>query len=520
MTILYTLPTRFSRSIILVCCAVLILAEALLACTTFCLEDDESLVFGRNFDWHLDHGLVIVNKRNVAKRALLIDPGDTPAKWVSKYGSVTFNQYGRELPCGGMNEAGLVLETMALAGTQYPGRDARPAVMAWVQYQLDTCATIDEVIASDKTIRVTTITPMPIHFLGCDREGNVATFEFLSGKLVCRTGETLPMKVLTNDTYDKSLEYLKRHTGFGGTRKIPYGSVGSLDRFVCVADRVKKYPSSSGGSIVEYAFDTLKSVEHSDDTKWMIVYDPGNMKIHYQTCMCKKTRTIHLSDCDFDSQTHVQVISINTAHTGLLNPHFSHYDTDLNRWLVYYSMKHTPMLKFTPDTHLELLIQYPDTPSVQYLDDWEVAGPYAQEEQQWRELFDIVFDPERPDSQVQWRPLPMNLLARHPAYLDLTKVLKDGEQTVGYLRTRIASDRRTSACLEIFSDDGVKAWLNGELIHTNNVSRGIPLRPDAVEVTLKKGMNSLMLKVTQDVGPWGAIVRVQPAIPVQSASGK
>ena len=510
MTILYTLPTRFSRSIILVCCAVLILAEVLAACTTFCLEDDESLVFGRNHDWHLDHGLVIVNKRNIAKRALLIDPGDTPVQWVSKYGSVTFNQHGRELPHGGMNEAGLVLETMSLAGTRYPDRDARPAVMAWLQYQLDTCATIEEVIASDKKVRVTTITPVPHHFLGCDREGNVATFEFLGGKLVCHTGETLPVKALANDTYDKSLEYLKQHAGFGGTRKIPYGSQGSLDRFVCAADRVKKYPSSSGGSIVEYAFDTLSSVKQGDATKWMIVYDPRNMVIHYRTCTCSTTRTVRLADCDFDSQTPVQVISINTAHTGLLNPHFYDYDTDLNRWLVYYSMKHTAELAFVPDAYLEVLIEYPDAPAMQYLADWEVAGPYAQEEKQWRELFDIVFDPERPDSHVQWRPLPMNLLAKHPAYLDLTKVLKDSEQTVGYLRTQIASDRRASACLEIYSDDGVKAWLNGELIHTNNVSRGIPLRPDAVEVTLKKGTNSLMLKITQDIGPWGAIVRLQP----------
>jgi choloylglycine hydrolase len=28
--------------------------------------------------------------------------------WISKYGSITFNQYGREFPTGGMNEKGLV----------------------------------------------------------------------------------------------------------------------------------------------------------------------------------------------------------------------------------------------------------------------------------------------------------------------------------------------------------------------------------------------------------------------------
>jgi len=508
MTISQILKCRLVWILAVICFCVLIITQAASACTTFCLEDDDNLVFGRNYDWHLDHGLIIVNKRGVTKRALLIDPQDTPARWVSKYGSVTFNQYGRELPCGGMNEAGLVIETMWLTGTAYPIRDERPAVMAWVQYQLDTCATIEDVIASDKKIRVTALTPMPLHFLACDREGNVATFEFLSGKLICHVGETLPVKALANDTYEKSLEHLKQHAGFGGTKKLPYGSWGSLDRFVCAADRVRKYSSARGGSIVDYAFDTLKSVEQGDSTKWLIVYDPKNMKIHYQTCMCKETRTINVSDCDFDSQTPVQVIGINTAHTGLLNPYFAHYDTDLNRWLVYYSMKHTPMLKSIPDTRLELLIQYPDTPTVQYLDDWEMAGPYSQEEKKCRELFDIAFDPERSHSQVQWRPLPMNPFADNPAYLDLQKMLEDGAHMAGYLRTRIESDRRTSARLEIFSDDGVKAWLNGKLVHANNVSRGILLRPDVIEVTLKKGSNTLMLKVTQDLGPWGAIVRL------------
>ena len=520
MVSLYTFPTRFSRSIIVGCCAILLLAEALLACTSFCLRDDDSLVFGRNYDWHLDHGLVIVNKSNTPKRGLLMDPSDKPGQWVSKYGSVTFNQYGREMPCGGMNEAGLVLETMMLPETRYPDRDTRPAVMAWLQYQLDTCATVDGVIASDKKVRVATIAPMPIHFLACDREGNIATFEFLDGKLVCHTGEALPVKVLANDTYDKSLAHLKQHAGFGGTKKVPYGSWGSLDRFVCAADRVKKYPSSSGGSIVEYAFDTLTSVKHGDATKWMIVYDLKNMRIHYRTWTCSKTRTIHLSDCDFDSRTPVQVISINTAHTGSLNPHLYHYDTDLNRWLVYYSMKHTAELAFIPDAHLEVLIQYPEAPTMQYLTDWEVAGPYHQEGKSCQELFDTAFGPEQSDSDTEWRTLPVELLAEYPAYLDLAKTLKGGNQRVAYLRTQIESSQKESARLEIYSDDGVKAWLNGELIHANNVKRGIGAQPDIVEVMLKKGTNHLRLKVTQNEGPWGAIVRLQPIAVGDSRAGK
>jgi len=511
MDVSQRVQARVIRTLVVVCCVVLLLVvEASTACTTFCLQGDGKLVFGRNYDWHLDQGLVIANKRDTPKRALLLDPSDEPAEWVSKYGSVTFNQYGRELPCGGMNEAGLVLETMWLSETKYPGRDARPAVMAWLQYQLDNCATIEEVVASDKKIRVATVTPMPIHFLGCDREGNVATFEFLGGKFVCDTGETLPVKVLANDTYDKSLAYLKQHAGFGGTRKMPYGSWGSLDRFVCAADRVKKYRSSLTGSIVDYAFDTLVSVSQGDSTKWLIVYDPKNEVIHYRTCSCSTTRTIRLSDCDFSPETPVQVISINTTHTGLLNPYLYHYDTDLNRWLVYHSMKHTAQFAFIPEAHLEVLVQYPEAPTVQFITDWEVAGPYAEEGKSGRQLFDVAFAPERSGTQIQWRSLPLDLLAPYPAYLDIAKALNGGSEKVAYLRTEIVSERNQAVRFGICSDDGVKAWLNGELIHANNVTRGISSQPDVVESSLTKGANTLMLKITQGAGPWGAIVRLQP----------
>jgi hypothetical protein len=84
------------------------------------------------------------------------------------------------------------------------------------------------------------------------------------------------------------------------------------------------------------------------------------------------------------------------------------------------------------------------------------------------------------------------------------------DQAVAYLRTEIVSDAQKPARLEIYSDDGVKAWLNGKLIHENNVSRGIQDEPDVVNVTLKEGTNQLMLKVTDDVWSWGAIVRLQP----------
>ncbi|MEJ2701285.1 MAG: hypothetical protein P8Z79_02475 [Sedimentisphaerales bacterium] len=155
-----------------------------------------------------------------------------------------------------------------------------------------------------------------------------------------------------------------------------------------------------------------------------------------------------------------------------------------------------------------------------YLCDWEVAGPYVQKGKKGTELFDIPFGPELPDVNVPWQPILVERHGEHPAYVNLDEALYGFDQAVAYLRTEIASDRQKPARLDIYTDDGVKAWLNGKLIHAVNVSRGILDEPDKVDVTLNEGANDLMLKVTDDVWAWGAIVRVQPAIAVQPVSGK
>ena len=57
------------------------------------------------------------------------------------------------------------------------------------------------------------------------------------------------------------------------------------------------------------------------------------------------------------------------------------------------------------------------------------------------------------------------------------------------------------------SDDGVRIWLNQELIHTNPAYRGAYPDQDRVPVTLKKGLNTLLIKVLQGGGGWGYYVR-------------
>jgi hypothetical protein len=140
---------------------------------------------------------------------------------------------------------------------------------------------------------------------------------------------------------------------------------------------------------------------------------------------------------------------------------------------------------------------------------WEVAGPYSQSGKNCTELFDIKFGPEILGNDVTWRPMPVSASGDQPGYLDLLKELNGDEQCVAYLRTTLQTAARQTLDLEIFSDDGVKAWIDGNLIHANNVMRPIMPDPDRVTITLEPGTHRLLLKVTQNNLPWGAIVRMR-----------
>src|SRR5690349_1392961 len=136
-----------------------------IACTTFVINKDGHIVFGRNYDWVSGAGIAYTNQRGLFKTSMKSNDGET-ISWVSKFGSITFNQYGKEFPTGGMNEKGLVMELMWLDEARYPEKDARPSVnvLQWIQYQLDNSATTEEVISSDAKLRIQS-KDVPLHYL-------------------------------------------------------------------------------------------------------------------------------------------------------------------------------------------------------------------------------------------------------------------------------------------------------------------------------------------------------------------
>lgn len=136
---------------------------------------------------------------------------------------------------------------------------------------------------------------------------------------------------------------------------------------------------------------------------------------------------------------------------------------------------------------------------------WEVSGPYLGKD---ISLFEFAFPPE--NNEGTWSKAKYAIDAQQPWLVPLDQIL-GGESRVAYLRATIWSDKAQPARLELGSDDGVKAWLNGTLVHGNNASRGVNPGDDRVAINLKAGENVLLLKIIQGAGGWGACARVRGA---------
>ncbi len=334
--------------------AVALLPSAVSACTTFCLERNGSVVFGKNYDFGIGSGMLVVNKRGVSKVSQAGAP-DHPARWVSRYGSLTFNQFGREFPSGGMNEAGLVVELMWLDAARYPRPDSRPAVgvLEWIQYQLDNFATAAEVVANAERVRIASRTPL--HYLVGDRAGGCASVEFLEGRLVAHTGAALPARALTNDTYDSSLAFLRERER-SGARELPAGP-GSLERFVRAATLLQAAERTPKAPALDAAFRILGSAANPSRTQWSIAYDLRNLRVHFRTRTNPKARTVALAAFDLSCRTPVQVSDVDA------DPMFADYSARANRASVEKAYRGVDFLRDTPSSELDAAAAHPDTTS-------------------------------------------------------------------------------------------------------------------------------------------------------------
>lgn len=300
------------------------------SCTTFVLQKEQSLLFGRNLDWVSDDGLVVVNKRNILKTSIVFPP-ESPTIWTSKYGSITFNQFGKEFPYSGMNEKGLIIEIMLVAGT-YPKFDNRTAVneLQWIQYQLDNAKSVEEVIKNDELIRISKIN-QNLHFLVCDKEGNTAVIEFDKNGIKVYKDKTLPYPVLENDTYSTSLNKKQKQESC---------------RFNTAISMLNQFQYSDNKNAIDYSFKVLDKV--ALDGSWSIVYDINNMEIHYKTASKRNIKKIKLNHFDFSCSRPSLLFDLKSDKKGWVHEFFTIFNNRFNQSKFDAALKKNAILLPSP----------------------------------------------------------------------------------------------------------------------------------------------------------------------------
>lgn len=316
------------------------------ACTAFLLEAQGGSVVGKSYDWHMGQGLVFANKQGVAKRALTVDPKDTPASWVSRHANLTFNQYGREFPNGGMNDAGLVVEILWLDDSQYEPRDARPVLneLQWIQYQLDSFATVAEMMAAAPALRVARVYAN-VHYLACDKGAQCAAFEWLGGKLTIAPAA----RVLTNHSHAASTAW--------AARKVKPQGLGSLERFARTAGAVSR---AAVGDPVPAAFAILDGVR-GRGSQWNIVYEPARLRVHFRTRVSKQIKSIDLADVAPDCASPVQMLDIDADVGGDATGRLAPFAVEANSRLVERSLRPMMSQRQIPSGAAQLVSRYPAT---------------------------------------------------------------------------------------------------------------------------------------------------------------
>jgi choloylglycine hydrolase len=323
-------------------------------CTSFRLRTPDAVYLCNNLDWYAGDGMLVVNKRGVSKKGCWFD---NKPSWTSRYGSITINQLGREFPSRGMNEAGLTIVEMTLNETAFPSPDSRPALSTsqWMQYQLDCHSKVQEVIASDVKVRIDS-GEWRSHFMVADRSGACATIEWIGGQMVTHTGRTLPVAVLSNDSYETCLGVREAGLSYGET------DPSSLARFMRAADGVAQYNPDRDGEGTEYAFKVLTSVALSDLNQWNLVFDLTRLRFSFRTTDNRNTRYVDFRDFDFSPRTVVTTFPIYNQLTGDVHAFFADYDSAANRAMIFSVFDKLKWVQGDPDISVkETAARYPDT---------------------------------------------------------------------------------------------------------------------------------------------------------------
>ncbi len=167
---------------------------------------------------------------------------------------------------------------------------------------------------------------------------------------------------------------------------------------------------------------------------------------------------------------------------------------------------------------------YSAVPTGKFMKHWLVAGPLrvgtdsmpdneVQEKVFKEDIISAVHvvagKPVMP-VQVQQNTLQWKNVSSEGDEVMLDKTFGEKEQdfVYAYALAEIKAEKAGTVMMGLGSDDAVKVWLNGKLVHENWIPRAVQKDNDVVPLQLVKGSNQLLLKVQEMQGGWGFVVRL------------
>ncbi|MCF8227031.1 MAG: linear amide C-N hydrolase [Bacteroidales bacterium] len=231
--------------------------------------------------------------------------------WQSEYRSITFNQFGKEFPLGGMNEQGLVIEELNMSSVTLIPDSTKQLINEFqlVQYLLDKCKSVDDVVRELKKFQCKPLF-QSLHYLIADHSGDVIIAEFNGSDFNIYFSDKTGFPVLSNNNYTESLKYLSYFQGFGGELPVK-NRQGSNERFVSVSNLLAKYKDQPP---VSYSFQILETVKQID-TRWSLVYDIENLRVSLKFHSCETLKV-------FDFKNLLELESISGLGGNLANCNF------------------------------------------------------------------------------------------------------------------------------------------------------------------------------------------------------
>jgi CubicO group peptidase (beta-lactamase class C family) len=160
--------------------------------------------------------------------------------------------------------------------------------------------------------------------------------------------------------------------------------------------------------------------------------------------------------------------------------------------------------------------------SGQYMSAWLVAGPVPvgttegnpQPETQItffnEEIPPVVVNANKPvpPLELKGKQYAWTLVKTSDDIIDLDKQYSGADFSAAFALAEIRADQEVKTFLGVGSDDGIRIWHNGKLIHDNWIPRGVSKDADLVPLTLQPGSNQILLKVQDMQQGWGFVVRL------------